>query len=89
MPRKTKAERLAIARGKAGGSARTEAKVAAARANGARGGRPQTSRVIKVECSTAAEAAAIRAAAAGSGLSVSSWLLLLAHTAIERHHGES
>jgi hypothetical protein len=78
MPRKTKAEHLAIARGKAGGAARTEAKVAAARANGARGGRPQTSLTIKVECASADQANAIRAAAAAADQPAGDWLLGLA-----------
>jgi hypothetical protein len=78
MPRRTKSELQAVARGKAGGAARTRAKVAAARANGALGGRPQTSLTIKVECASAAEAAAIRAAAAEDGQPAGEWLLALA-----------
>jgi hypothetical protein len=78
MPRKTKAELQAVARGKAGGVARTRAKVAAARSNGTLGGRPQTSLVLKVPCSTAEEAAAIRAAAAKVGQPVGDWLRALA-----------
>jgi hypothetical protein len=78
MPRRTKAELQAVARGKAGGAARTRAKVAAARSNGALGGRPQTSLILKVPCATIEEADALRAAAAKKGQLVGEWLRELA-----------
>lgn len=78
MPRKTKAERQAIERGKLGGAVRTKAKIAAARVNGAKGGRPQTSLILKVECGSVAEADAIREKARTAGVSVGEWLRDLA-----------
>jgi hypothetical protein len=75
MPRRTKAERQAIERGKLGGAVRTKAKAEASRANGAKGGRPQTSLILKVECRSQAQAESIRAAARTAGQTPSAWIL--------------
>ncbi len=72
MPRKNPA---AVSLGRLGGKKKSPAQAAARRANGSKGGRPATSKVIKVECESTEQAARWRAWAAAAGVPVSEWII--------------
>jgi hypothetical protein len=72
MPRKNKA---AVELGRRGGAARTPAKAAAAAANGLRGGRPGSSPVLRITCTSIGQANDWKERAAAAGLSLSEWVV--------------
>ena len=79
MPRKPK-DPAAVARG----SVRSPAKAAAARRNGAVGGRPSSSAMLRVQCASPSQAARFRDEAAERGMSLSEFMVLAAQMLVAK-----